>query len=523
MNPAGAFSDPRAADGRWPDLLWWLAALALAVALAVPFLLVDVPPVLDYPNHLARLFVLAHPDDPVLSQIYAPHWRIVPNLGIDVLGTMLLKVVPVHVGGRLLLALSLFAPVIGVVVYHRVAFGRFALWPLASGVMATNGIFHLGFMNFLLSLGLALLAAATWRMLRRRSPWLATGVGALLVTAIFLTHLFGVILFAMLIGAEEAVRLWRYWRSRLLTSGEVIKTAAQLALVLSPAAVLFALCPLAEGHASIGAWRGLQKIWALFTPAMSTSVGLTLATGIAVFCIVILLWRRARWAPGAWLLLGALAMAFVLAPSTIKNGTFVDVRLGLMIGLVLFATMDPRLDRREAIVVGLIFAALIGIRSMYISSTWIAHRGDLADIRSAIASVEPGAKVLVARGQPGNVMETPKPARSLPGVYRLDGHLGAMLAIERKAFWPLMFADPSQQPLDIRPAYKAISASLDEPVDLPYLQTDDSVAPGYIRNWRRHFDRVLLIDAPTPLPVIDGLALVQATPYAALYRVIPKP
>lgn len=523
MNPAGAVSATKAGEGRWPDRSWLLAALALLAALVFPLLLVDVPPVLDYPNHLARIFVLAHPDDPVLSQIYTPHWRIVPNLGIDVLGAVLLKVVPVHVGGRLLLALSLLVPVIGVVVYHRVAFGRFALWPLASGVMATNGIFHLGFMNFLLSLGLALLAAAAWRVLRRQSQWLATVVGALCVGAIFFTHLFGVILFAMLIGAEEAVRLWLRWRTRRLTSGDVLKTASNLALALSPAVVLYALCPLAEGHASIGAWRGLQKIWALFTPAMSTSVGLTLVTGIAVFCIVTLLWRRARWAPGAWLVLGALAVAFVVAPSTIKNGTFVDVRLGLMIGLVLFATMDPRLGKREALVVGVIFAGLIGMRSLYISSTWIAHRGDLADIRAAIASVEPGAKVLVARGQAGNMMETPKPARALPGVYRLDGHLGALLAIERKAFWPLMFADPSQQPLDILPPYRAISAPLDEPVDLPYLQTDDSVAPGYIRNWRRHFDRVLLIDAPAPLPVIDGLALVQATPYAALYRVIPKP
>jgi hypothetical protein len=497
---------------RRPGAVWLMAALMLTIILTFPLLLVDVPPVLDYPNHLARILVLAHPDDPVLSQIYAPHWRIVPNLGIDVIGAGLLKILPVHAGGRLLLALSLMAPVIGVVAYHRVAFGRFALWPLASGVMATNGVFHLGFMNFLLSLGLALFGAAIWLVLRRRSLWLATAIGAVLVSTIFFTHLFGVILFAMLIGAEEAVRLWLCWRSRLLTLGGVLRTAGYLALTLSPAAVLFSLSPLAEGNASIGAWRGLQKIWAMFTPVMTTSVGLTLVTGVAVFCIVILLWRRANWARGAWLVLGVLAVAFVLAPSTIKNGTFVDVRLALMIGLVLFATMDPRLGKREAIVVGLIFAG----------STWIAHRGDLADIRETIASVTPGTKVLVARGQPGNVMDTPKPARALPGVYRLDGHLGALLAIERKAFWPLIFADPSQQPLDILPPYKAISAPLDEPVDLSYLQTDDSVVPGYIRNWRRHFDRVLLIDAPAPLPVIDGLALAQATPYAALYRVMPK-
>ena len=69
---------------------FWLAALALVLISLVPFVVVDVPAVLDYPNHLARIFVLAHPDDPDLSRFYAPHWRILPNLWFDVLGVALL-------------------------------------------------------------------------------------------------------------------------------------------------------------------------------------------------------------------------------------------------------------------------------------------------------------------------------------------------------------------------------------------------------------------------------------------------
>lgn len=506
---------------RGPGGLWLLAALTLSMALAAPLLLVDVPPVLDYPNHLARLVVLAHPGDPDLSQIYAPHWRIVPNLGIDLLGAALLKIVPVHVGGRLLLALSLFAPVIGVVVYHRVAFGRFALWPLASGVMAANGIFHLGFMNFLLALGLAFVGAAIWLALRPRHRWLATLAGAVSAVVIFFAHLFGVILFGLLIGADEVARLWQCRRAGQLAARDVLQSGCRLALAVAPAVVLFALGPLAEGAAGIGEWRGGQKLWALFTPFMTTNILLTLVTGLAVFCTLVLLRRQARWAPGAGLVIGTLAVLFLLAPSTIKNGTFVDVRLALMMWLVAFAAMNPRLDRRAAATVALLFIALIGVRSIYIGTTWRAHRDDLADIRMAIAPVEPRARVLVARGHPGNVMETPKPARALPGIYRLDGHLGALLAIERKAFWPLMFADPSQQPVDIRPAYRAIAQALDEPVDLPYLQGDDAAAPGYIRNWRRNFDYLLLIDRPMPLPAIGGLVPVQSNGYAVLYRVQP--
>jgi hypothetical protein len=36
------------------------------------------------PNHLARYFVLAHPDDAALSQMYAPHWTVLKT-GVPVL------------------------------------------------------------------------------------------------------------------------------------------------------------------------------------------------------------------------------------------------------------------------------------------------------------------------------------------------------------------------------------------------------------------------------------------------------
>src|SRR5258705_4629188 len=115
-----------------PSLPWLLGALLLAVVLAVPFVLVDVPPVLDYPNHLARYFVLSHPGDPVLSLMYAPHWRLLPKLGMDVICAGLLKGTPVHVGGGVFLGLRLFAPVMGGIVYYLVGFHTFLYLPLSS-------------------------------------------------------------------------------------------------------------------------------------------------------------------------------------------------------------------------------------------------------------------------------------------------------------------------------------------------------------------------------------------------------
>ena len=80
------------------------SAAVLSVVLLAPLLITDVPPLLDYPNHLARFALLAAArGDPVLGPIFTPHWAIIPNLAADVIVPPLLYLMPVHVAGRCLL------------------------------------------------------------------------------------------------------------------------------------------------------------------------------------------------------------------------------------------------------------------------------------------------------------------------------------------------------------------------------------------------------------------------------------
>ncbi|HEY0852836.1 MAG TPA: hypothetical protein VGD96_23180 [Bradyrhizobium sp.] len=504
---------------------WVVAAGLLVIVLAIPFVLVDVPPVLDYPNHLARYFVLAHPDDPFLSQMFAPHWGILPNLGMDIIGASLLRVTDLHIGGRFLLALSLFAPIIGVAVYHRAVFGEWSWWTLASGLLAYNGAFFLGFANFLLSLGLALMAGAMWIVLRRRNMLLMqVTCGALAATIIFFCHIFGVAFFALLIGAHEAALLWRRRELGTLPARDVLAAAGPVAAALSPAVALYLLSPLNAESASVGEWAGSGKPWRIFAPFMTTSVELTLITGITVILLLILFRKRLELAPGLPLALRVLLVAFIVAPSSLKGGTFVDLRFALMIGLLLFAGIRPHLTVAEAGFAGLTVGILIVLRSAQVGASWIDHRHDLADLRAAIATIEPGTRVLAARGHPGYLTSVEPKRRALPGVYRLDGHLAALLLSERKAFWPLLFADPTQQPLIIKPPFDRIAQPGSEPVEWQWL-AQEALPPAALRNarylehWRQDFDYVLLIDPPVAVQPHPGLSPLYRGNYAQLYRI----
>ena len=109
--------------------------LCVCAALAVPLLVVDLPPLLDYPNHLARLFLLAGGlRDPVLARMYAVNWAVIPNLAIDLIGPPLIRVFGLYAAGKCLIALALLLPVLGSVAYSRAVFGRRTL--LADGVGA---------------------------------------------------------------------------------------------------------------------------------------------------------------------------------------------------------------------------------------------------------------------------------------------------------------------------------------------------------------------------------------------------
>lgn len=509
-----------------PDLLWLVCAGALIVALAIPFFLIDVPPVQDYPNHLARYFVLAHPDDPTLAQIYAPAWRILPNLGMDVLGMALLKVLPVHVGGRILLAVSLFAPVIGVIVFSRVMFGRFLYWPLASGVMAYNGIFHLGFMNFLLSLGMALIGAAVWLAMRRRDSALGAAlVGAVAAAVIFFCHIFGVILFGVLLGGLELARLVALRQDGKPIAVPAITTAVLGLAVLAPVIVLYLASPLADGGQAFGEWGGRYKLAAFLTPFATYSKAITVITAVALLVFLVLNRTRLRMAPGIGIALLALLLIYAVVPIAIGRGSFIDSRLGVMMGLLLFAGFAPDLPRRSALIFASLFAALIAGRTVYIASVWIDHRHDLADLSKAISYVPEGARVMSARGYLGYQTDNVSHAgRALPGFYRLDGHLAALMVIERRAFWPLLFADATQQPLVVRPPYAAISHPLQEAVHWPVLQQQQFTAENledarYLPGWRDKFDYVLLIDPPAALTVPQGLQPIVTTGFAILYRI----
>lgn len=103
----------------------------------------EMPPLVDLPNHLARLHVLAnHATDPALRENYAVIEHVSPYLLVDYLLTPLVRTFGVYDLGRGFVIVSMVTIYAGVLAISIVHFKRLTIWPaLALPILFNHSLF----------------------------------------------------------------------------------------------------------------------------------------------------------------------------------------------------------------------------------------------------------------------------------------------------------------------------------------------------------------------------------------------
>jgi hypothetical protein len=456
---------------------------------------------------------------------------VIPDLAMDLIGPPLMRVMSPFHAGKIILALALLAPLAGVAAFSRAAFGTRLYWPMTAGLMAYNLIFILGFINYLIALGAALMAAALWLRLRARPAIVRLSIGAACACAIFFIHLLGVAFFGLLAGASEAEHLIAN-RHNPGAWKRAFGAAALLAGIMSGPFVLWMLIPAPGPDGPNLYWSFLSKLFFLPSPfeAYQSVPGLIIAVVFSWVTINWMVTRQCGLASGAPIAMAALVVAIIALPLCMAGGAYVDSRIPLMLALVLAAAIRPPrapawLGRAAAVAVcGALILEIVQIRGV-----WQGYQVEVASLREIIRPVTPGSRVLTVSAaiDPDAAYWRAAPPGVLAlGVLRTDQHLPALLAIDRRAFWPLLFADPSQHPIKVQPAYAGL-VGVNLPSGLDSVVAERSLDPysaaPYLENWPANFDFVLVLDAGAAadldhfLP--DKLILLSRSKYAALFRV----
>ena len=520
--PAGNLSPPRPAT-------FTAALILICVLLTAPLMLIEVPPLLDYPNHLARVFALANPTDPFLSRFYAPNWTIIPDLGIDLVLPPLLQILPIHVAGRLVIAAVILLPVLGTVALSHAVHGQRCWWSFGSGLVAWNQASLLGFLNFTAGIGLGLLLAASWVQWRDQNPGRAFTLAMLGTPVIFFCHLMGLVCFALIVGTYELRAAWaapRAWPARLFLA----------ALPFLLPLLLYSLSTLG-GMPGEAQFAGVaDKLRKLIAPTENYVLPLDVATAFLIavtVCAGLLSATRNRRRTGpspasipqnrsapdapsvrfrSQAAVSALILAavlFILAPAEFKGVHHFDTRFIIFFGFLLFACLKPRLPR----VAYFLLAAWFCLRMTVLSAAWAGQASDLADLRKVIAVVPPGSRVFLTIAQPG--ARTIRIGRQLSLGEPVLDHLAAILPIERRAWWPFLFDNPSQQPISTREPYRTLALRTATIHDLASLPAADLCG----------FDYMLLLTPGDPQagdhPPASHLTPVAHAGMASLFAVAP--
>jgi hypothetical protein len=513
---------------------WWLTFFVACVLALAPLLLVDIPPLLDYPNHMARMFVLAFGQtDPVLSRMFAPHWSVIPNLALDVLIPPMLHVMPLDVAGRIAIAIAILLPIGGCVALSRAIFGVRSYWPIASAFAAHNVALRLGLLNFLFGVGLALLVAALWVAWRDTRPLRTIAITALGAVAVFFCHVMGLALLMLLLGCREAQVILAQKGGARVRFAEVLKRGGALICAFAAPLILFTASQVASTWTAL-LWQPLfAKVYGLFGGFLTVATSVDLAAAVVCFAFVYVCLREHRGRMSLWMAAsgGILWIGYAAAPFFFKGSGFFSTRFPVMATFLLFAGFVPTaLTPRARTITAIGFVALFCVRMAWIGTVWSDHNTDLAQLRQVIASVEPGSKVLVLcvpdDEAPAYWQHTPA-GREIPLLFQTDLHEAALLLSEHKAFWPSMFASASQQPIVVLPPYADLStpivgppphSALSQPPN-PLAASMFPIAP----DWRSRFDYVLLLDAGGEPDLTawagDRMDLISATDAAALFRI----
>lgn len=247
----------------------YLAAGLVLLACLLPLLLTPALPSIDFYAHVVRYNALAHPDAPIIADNYLPNWQLLPNLGADLIGVAVLSFASPLIGGKLLAALVILAPVLGSMSLARVLHGRLEWYHAAlAGLLGYNLILFWGFANFLLGTGIALWSIGWW-IAQQNRPMLRFGVMALVGVAIIFVHglVFG--LWGLLLGGIEIMAAIQ---ARQITLRALAFRAGRLiSLAIVPLLIFFQMSTAeADGgmHGAFSNLAGYAERGGLFTRMM---------------------------------------------------------------------------------------------------------------------------------------------------------------------------------------------------------------------------------------------------------------
>lgn len=377
----------------WWESRWFL--LLLILGSSAPLLWPETPPLVDVPGHLGRYRIqldLGHSEN--LQRYFEFHWALVGNLGVDLLVQLLAPLIGLESAVKAIILMIPPLTVVGLVWTAKEVHGRVPPTVLFAVPLVYSFPFNYGFLNYALSLALALIAFGYWMRLTRLDRLRFRAIAfAFISSAIWVVHAFGWGLLGLMAISSEIVRLRELDRSWVKSAVGAASNTVPMAFPL--VAMVFGAGSVVGGPTS--GFFALEKFLSLISILRDRWL---IWDSLGVAAVLLLLGSAAldpRFQISKRLLMctGILFAIFLLMPGRILGLTFADMRIApvAMIMAVLALRVEPAHDR-VARMIAIAGAAFVLLRLAGNTASFLIVDRERRTWLTALDHVPTGAAVL---------------------------------------------------------------------------------------------------------------------------------
>lgn len=478
---------------------FWVLLLLAAIAVSLPFLGVQNLPFTDHPNHMARFHILnAFDDSEALQSLYTIKGGFQPYWGMGGFMALATPLFGVERAGQLFAVAAVLMPVLGVAVLNRVATGRANWTVLAAVVVAFSGMAAWGFLNFLFTLGFALVALALWIRTdgtdwRWRVPMFAAV--ALFITAM---HMISAAFLGLLVGLWELAGLWE---RRRIHHDDVLKFVG-IGIAFLPSAALLLLQRADDfGYTGTDYGRLYERVEAYQAPYSFLGskhwdldwhffIFLALAAGL----VLVRSFTRSRLGRPAlqldnrmlFVATGVFAVSFLI-PFNLVGVAYVNTRFPFVATLILISAIrvEPSALLKP---VAVAFASLLFAKLGLVGFQLHSFDNQMRELRAEATAIPKGSRVMLIIDDRNAPDKSPSQVRTI----HLNHQLGYLI-MDRDILFPYMF---SMFDVGIKEEHAAYTRPHGFAQPMRYFDTPR--ARDYARNWRRDFDYIVVMHPEDP-------------------------
>ena len=518
--------DEQRAEASSSDGFVVLAGFLALAALNLVFWRFDYPPLIDWPNHLAR-HSLQCASDPMagLGRYYVYDFVWVPNLTSELVHALPFACASLLTTQKVLFQFATTGLLAAALILHFAVWRHWSVWPLLAAFGTHHMALGYGFENYVLALPPLLLSIAAWFLLRERGA--VTRLLPLVPVAggLYLLHLYAFMFFFGVIGLLELQKWWvaRRLGTFLLVAGLMAAMAAGPVLHLVLSATRSAGIDVAKTEFGTVLSRlrvVLSPFTALGVPYLDAGIlraaALQLLGLCAVWGVLRFIGRPVRLKRGTLLAVCGMALVTVAMPPTLGAVHLSDIRFPVAFLCLALAVTDVRLTQGQGTVLALSVVAACAWRASWLEPRWAAHDREVRELLSLNAALSEQDRILVARAGPASDV-------------LLHSHSASHLAREVGVFLPEIFSGGNA--ITARPQYAArdnfqtfpiLADELVKEARNPRSPLSDDVpySDRYWTNWPEFYTHVLVLgrNGETFSEVPEFGSLIRRGTFFALYR-----